>query len=147
MLQSENYQSNKAQETHHKAVTSLQFESVRQLKSHIMEELVEMPDHATIDVGYFVGRQSAKVWLVSGEAGVFHKYHHAFLFTKNVSVCLHLLLQFRQLLVRHTKVQSHFAFLIHLLQNLHLWARMIQCGTHDDYDDPPHVPMITGILP
>ena len=24
---------------------------------------------------------------------------------------------------------------------------MIQCGTHDDYDDPPHVPMITGILP
>ena len=32
-----------------------------------MEELVEMPDHATIDVGYFVGWQSAKVWLVSGE--------------------------------------------------------------------------------
>ena len=30
---------------------------------------------------------------------------------------------------------------------LRLWARMIQCGTHDDYDDPPHVPMITGILP
>ena len=28
-----------------------------------------------------------------------------------------------------------------------LWARMIQCGTHDDYDDPPRVPMITGILP
>ena len=24
---------------------------------------------------------------------------------------------------------------------------MIQCGTHDDYDDPPCVPMITGILP
>ena len=24
---------------------------------------------------------------------------------------------------------------------------MIQCGTHDDYDDPPRVPMITGILP
>ena len=32
-----------------------------------MEELVEMPDHTTIDVEYFVGRQSAKVWLVSGE--------------------------------------------------------------------------------
>ena len=24
---------------------------------------------------------------------------------------------------------------------------MIQCGTHDGYDDPPRVPMITGILP
>ena len=22
---------------------------------------------------------------------------------------------------------------------------MIQCGTHDDYKDPPHVPMITGM--
>ena len=32
-----------------------------------MEELVEMPDHTTIDVEYFVGRQSAKAWLVSGE--------------------------------------------------------------------------------
>ena len=32
-----------------------------------MEELVEMPDHATIDVEYFVGRQSGKVWLVSGK--------------------------------------------------------------------------------
>ena len=31
------------------------FESVCQLKSHMMEELVEMADHATIDVGYFVG--------------------------------------------------------------------------------------------
>ena len=28
-----------------------------------------------------------------------------------------------------------------------LLPRMIQCGTHDDYDDQPHVPMITGILP
>lgn len=24
---------------------------------------------------------------------------------------------------------------------------MMQCGTHDDYDNPPHVPMITGVLP
>lgn len=22
---------------------------------------------------------------------------------------------------------------------------MIICGTHDDYNDPPHVPMITGM--
>ena len=26
-----------------------------------------MPDHAIIDVGYFVGRQSAKIWLISNE--------------------------------------------------------------------------------
>lgn len=28
---------------------------------------------------------------------------------------------------------------------LRLWARMIQCGTYDDYEDPPRVPQITGI--
>lgn len=30
---------------------------------------------------------------------------------------------------------------------LKLWARMLHCGTYDDYDDPPRVPMITGTLP
>lgn len=29
---------------------------------------------------------------------------------------------------------------------LRLWARMIQCGTHEDYDDPPRVPQITGLI-
>ena len=27
---------------------------------------------------------------------------------------------------------------------LRLWARMIYCGTYDDYIEPPRVPMITG---
>ncbi len=30
---------------------------------------------------------------------------------------------------------------------LKLWARMIVCGTHSDYKDPPRVPMITGMHP
>ena len=33
------------------------------------------------------------------------------------------------------------------IPQLRLWARMIQCGTHDDYDNPPHVPMISGVTP
>ena len=27
---------------------------------------------------------------------------------------------------------------------LHLWARLIQSGHHDDYDTPPNIPLITG---
>ena len=27
---------------------------------------------------------------------------------------------------------------------LRLWARMINCGTYDDYNEPPKVPLITG---
>lgn len=30
---------------------------------------------------------------------------------------------------------------------LRLWARMINCGTHDDYSEPPRVPLITGTAP
>ena len=30
---------------------------------------------------------------------------------------------------------------------LRLWARMIIAGTHDDLDEPPRVPMITGAVP
>ena len=29
---------------------------------------------------------------------------------------------------------------------LRLWARMISTGIHDDVDDPPRVPMITGCV-
>ena len=30
---------------------------------------------------------------------------------------------------------------------LKLWAKMLYCGTHDKYDEPPKVPMITGSIP
>ncbi len=33
------------------------------------------------------------------------------------------------------------------MPQLRLWARMIHCGTHEDYQEPPHVPMITGMPP
>ena len=33
------------------------------------------------------------------------------------------------------------------MPQLRLWARMVQCGTHDDCDNPPQVPMITGMPP
>ena len=30
---------------------------------------------------------------------------------------------------------------------LKLWARMLHCGSHTDYDNPPRVPLITGTAP
>lgn len=42
------------------------FETVEQLKEQIIKELSdELPGHPVIDVGYFEGRQSLKVWIVS----------------------------------------------------------------------------------
>ena len=125
-----------------------------------MEELVEMADHATIDVGYFVGRQSPKVWLVSGEnlQQMYKKYK------VGSEIALWCDVQdtdeteeagedkrkrkhpdshpskrqdredevdtiFRELREKHGDTYETPQFC--------LWARMIQCGTHDDYDDPP----------
>jgi hypothetical protein len=33
------------------------------------------------------------------------------------------------------------------IPQLRLWARMIHCGTHDGYDNPPAVPMFSGTQP
>ncbi len=46
---------------------------------------------------------------------------------------------YQELLAEHMDVYSK--------PQLRLWARMISCGTHDDYTDPPRVPLITGTAP
>ena len=46
---------------------------------------------------------------------------------------------FQELHAQHTDMYT--------TPQLRLWARMIQCGTHDSYEDPPRVPMITGVAP
>ena len=43
------------------------FESVSQLKTQIDTELGDELPNSSVDVGYFDGRQSAKVWLVSAK--------------------------------------------------------------------------------
>lgn len=44
------------------------FSSVETLKVQILKELKdEFPDDPTVDVGYYDGRQSSKIWLVSSE--------------------------------------------------------------------------------
>ena len=42
------------------------FSTIEHLKDHICTELhSEFPCHTSLDVGYFEGRQSQKVWIVS----------------------------------------------------------------------------------
>ena len=44
------------------------FSSVEDIKEYILKELCnEFPRAATVDVGYYDGRQSSKIWLVSKE--------------------------------------------------------------------------------
>ena len=119
----------------------------------------ELPKKQTdLEVGYYEGCQSAKVWIASlkdldstkngceimlwaqsvdegendsDEAEKKGKKHRRQEKEEEVETIYH------KLQVKHSGKYS--------VPQLHLWARMIQCGTHDDYDNPPHVPINTGV--
>ena len=45
----------------------------------------------------------------------------------------------------YRKLKSQHDGTVYTMPQLRLWAKMIQCGTHDDFKEPPNVPMITGM--
>lgn len=124
-----------------------------------------------MDVGYFDGRQSSRVWLVSTK-DLKSMYARAksnsdiFLW---VQACVadddddsddpgpdkkkRKLSATSRRQLKEDEVEEIYDELKlkhgedYTSPQLKLWARMIHVGTHDDYSDPPHVPMITGIPP
>ena len=147
------------------------FHSVNDMKECILDDLKEeFPEDANIDVGYYDGRQSAKIWLVSTE-----DLNHMYSICKNGEVSLWVEHTedgnsdeeeesvpapkksrkvtnkrqaiddeveeiFKELSLKHRDSNNYSA------PQLRLWAKMIQSGNYDDYDDPPRVPQITGIV-
>ncbi len=143
------------------------FESIAQMKTQITQELKDaLPKDCSVDVGYFEGRQSSKVWLVSVK-DLQLMYHKA---KAGGEISLWVQpgeegdsdsddpepVKKKRSSKRQEKeddVEGIYSELKskhgddYTVPQLKLWARMIQCGTHDNYDDPPRVPMITGIPP
>ena len=144
------------------------FESVTQLKGCIMSELQgELPDDPMIDVGYFETCQSSKVWVVSrkdlklmydkAKNGVIYLWVQVGEGDENDSdnpepkskkrksakscKCQKKEDELEQV---YTKLKEKQKGSDYSTPQLKLWARMIVCGTHDDYEDPPRVPMFTG---
>jgi hypothetical protein len=46
-------------------ILSRRFSTIEHLKDHVCKELRSVPRRTLLDVGYFEGRQSQKVWIVS----------------------------------------------------------------------------------
>ena len=119
-----------------------------------------------VDVGYFHGRQSAKIWLVSDE-----DLRHMYSVVKNeISMWAECSMEEsssdesndeggpakkrssnkRQKLEEEVETVYKKLFAqhgeggIYSGPQLRLWAKMIQTGIHADYDDPPRVPQKTG---
>ena len=81
------------------------FLTIERLKDHICKELKsEFPCHASIDIGYFEGRQSLKIWIVSQ----------------------------KDLDAMYTDVKANSWDMFSVPQ-LRLWARIIHCGTYAVY--------------
>lgn len=138
------------------------FESISQLKAQLTTELRdELPRNESLDVGYFDGRQSLKMWLVSAKdlEGMYEKAKNSCEIFLWVQTCEDTdddsddaepsrkkrkqskEAKFEEI---YSKLKSQQEGSTYTVPQLKLWARMIDCGTHEDYKDPPNVPMITG---
>lgn len=138
------------------------FTSVAHLKSVIIFELEdELPDDSKMDVGYYESRQ--KVWIVSrrdldvmydkakdGEIVFWIELCNEDTDSETEPVKKKKKNSKSTKQSKEDKLDDVFKELKeehgsnYTIPQLKLWARMILCGTHDDYKDPPRVPMITG---
>ena len=130
-----------------------------------MKELYdELTEDSEFDVGYFDSRQSSKVWVISAKdiAAMYEKKNGGEIFLwiqvcdagesdyespdrkrkkRKTSKCKD---KEEELDEVFTKLRNEHGT-NYTSPQLKLWAQMIICGTHDDYKDPPRVPMITGM--
>ncbi len=148
------------------------FKSPRELKLAILAECEDLvPDTTDLEVGYYKGRGSSKVW-IKDEADLQSLYDN---YTKDYEQEINIWCLGRgedtdsaQNAAKKRKhdstensssgstskrqairdeVEEIFATLqkkhgsTHTAAQLRLWANMLQIGTHRDYDEPPKVPM------
>lgn len=143
------------------------FSTIECLKDHICEELhSEFPRRTLLEVGYFEGCQSQKVWIASEKDldSMYSKFKAGSEILLWVEIVEHhdsdeperkrkkstgssskkgeedsVDIIYDKLFSKHKESFS--------VPQLRLWVRMIHCGMHEDYDNPPHVPMIIGTTP
>ena len=149
------------------------FKSVHEVRSVLCAELNDVlpEEDSDFSVGYFEGRHQMKRWLVTSEDlnKLYQLYEDGEVFlwcdgkeetvdknsdeetAKRKNRKLESAVRakhsreedldsiYRELQEKHGSLYSG--------PQLRLWARMITAGTHDDKEDPPKVPMITGVVP
>ena len=145
-------------------------ESVNGLRVHLMDQFQKhVPTTATFDVGYFEGKQMAKVWLVTsddllkmyelhpnggevllwcdGVGDVGNKCHTSYKRTEEADATsskrsrqeLEVDSVYKELSEKHQQTWD--------VPRLKLWARCIVSGVHNDYNSPPNCPAFSGTTP
>ena len=131
------------------------------MKDQILKEFKDELNTESADVGFFESCQASKIWLVS-DKDLALLYQKA---KKDSSIFLWIEPINEESdddnhsgrKKRRKNKEDEIEDICQELKKKHgsdytspqlkLWARMLHCRTHDNYDDPPRVPMITGTLP
>ena len=139
------------------------FKSVKEMKNKIKKELRE---EIYGDIGYFEGKQSTKRWIMEDEdlSQMYMRHNGGEIYLwydrnedpvvdepprkkrKEESGCSRRQIKddnvekaFNKLVEKHSSKYTKPQF--------KLWARMIVNDLHESYDQPPNVPLITGVVP
>ena len=146
------------------------FSSIAELKLYIMNAFTEhVPPTTNFQIGYFLGKQSSKYWLVNQDD---LDLMYTSLKKKDIVLWCDARSESttndkkRRLQVENTNdpppskrklIEDKVDEMVEKLKERHddhytlpqmrLWARMISAGHHDSLDDPPRIPAITGVTP
>lgn len=127
-----------------------------------MEEIDEIAE-VLFDVGYYDGKEKVKVVTKADLDTMYEKLKGDVLLWCDVLDEEHGTVGQRKRKTQMDKsaslcqdIEDNVETIFHELQSIHgdkfdvcqlrLWGRMLQCGTHDSYTDPPNVHMITGSI-
>jgi len=122
----------------------------------------QVPATTTFNVGYFEGRHSMKMWICSQDD--LDKMYSSFESAKKKDILLWCdgyedgSNQKKDAGTKQADREAEIDRLVDELKELHsdedytepqyrLWARMIQNGIHTSKQDPPRIPLITGVAP
>ena len=139
------------------------FSCVMDLKVKLMDQFgTQVPATTTFNVGYFEGRQSMKMWVCSQDD--LDKMYLSFESAKKRDILLWCdgyedgSNQKKDTSTKQADREAEIDRLVDELKEIHsdedytepqyrLWARMIQNGIHVSKQDPPRIPLITGVAP
>ena len=150
------------------------FESITAMKLKLMDDFPgQVPSTMDFQIGYFMGRQSAKYWLmcqadldsmykslngkqslllwcdgktteaISGETSTKSRKRKSASPVHHTSKRQAMEEEVDEIVSELKKKHGSK----YSLPQLRLWGRMIAAGNHESTDDPPQIPAITGITP
>lgn len=137
------------------------FRTIEEIKEKLHSEFEDvLPESSSLDVGYFDGRQSVKMSLISTkDIDAMYKArgtsNSMFLWAENGELdCDTPDAPPEKKRKKRSEKEEEIDEIYEELSSEHsdsytvpqlrLWARMIKSGTYDDYHEPPKVPLITG---